>query len=137
MCEKPLEGFYKHARMADGHLNKCKACTKSDVAMHRQANLEHIRQYDRMRAIQPHRIALRERVFLEWKQKHPERRAAQTVLGNAVRAGRIIPWPVCEMPDCNQKPEAHHPHYESPLLVTWLCRAHHMQAHAISEKEAA
>lgn len=29
--EKEITEFYKHAQMRDGHLNKCKQCTRSDV----------------------------------------------------------------------------------------------------------
>lgn len=36
---KPLTEFYKHPAMADGHLNKCKQCTKSDVRVHYAVNI--------------------------------------------------------------------------------------------------
>ena len=29
--EKPITEYYKHPKTADGHLNKCKDCTKKDV----------------------------------------------------------------------------------------------------------
>lgn len=37
LCELPLEAFYKHAMMGDGHLNKCKDCTKKDTKANRLA----------------------------------------------------------------------------------------------------
>lgn len=135
LCEKPLEAFYAHSRMKDGHLNKCKDCTKKDAALHRQQNLEDIRQYDRLRAAMPHRVAQRKEIVKRWTKRYPERKNAQTMLHRTLQANVLTAWPVCEVPDCNQKPEAHHPDYSRPLMVTWLCRAHHMQAHAISASE--
>ena len=41
--EKLFDEFYKHSQMADGHLNKCKDCTKNDVHSHREQNLERIK----------------------------------------------------------------------------------------------
>lgn len=129
LCEKPLEAFYKHAQMGDGHLNKCKDCTKADVKKHRQEHWETVRAYDRMRASQPHRVALRNRVVAEYENKFPNRKRAVTAVNNAVRDGRLKKQPCWECG--SEKAVAHHPDYDRPLDVIWLCQPHHKQAHAL------
>lgn len=149
LCEKPLDDFYRHKAMGDRHLSKCKECTKADVKKHRQDNLEKIRAYDRMRGSMAHRVAARkeykktpayakshEAAARRWAAKHPERRKASHIVGNAVRDGKLIPWPVCAVPECSEKPEGHHPDYSRPLDVVWLCDMHHKQAHALVRKAA-
>ena len=131
LCAKPLTEFYKHAAMGDGHLNKCKACTKKDVRQHRQDKWESVRAYDRLRASQPHRVALAKEIQTRWRLEHPERKKAHAKLRYAVVSGRLQPWPVCAIPECSDKPEAHHPDYSRALDVVWLCPAHHKQAHAL------
>lgn len=137
LCKLPLEAFYKHSAMGDGRLNKCKACTKKDVAEHRQNNLEKIRAYDKMRASQPHRVALRQSVTAQYAQQFPHRRKANQAVNNAVRDKKIEKWP-CQV--CGDlKSVGHHPDYDRPLDVVWLCQPHHKQAHALVSqyKEAA
>jgi len=148
LTAKPLEAFYKHSRMADGRLNKCMECTKTDVARHRQENLERVRAYDRLRGSVPHRVAARKEYAKtpayaqshsasarRWAAKHPERRKASHIVSNAIRDGKLIPWPVCAIPECCDKPQAHHPDYSRPLDVVWLCDYHHKQAHALVANE--
>lgn len=142
LCEKPLELFYRHKQMSDGRLNKCIPCTKEDMKRHRIENLERVRAYDRMRGSAPHRVAARDayrktNAFAQshaaaakrWADKHPERRKANDALNNAIRDGKVQPWPVCFIPECDKKPEGHHADYSKPLDVTWLCRKHHADAH--------
>lgn len=124
---KSLSEFYKHKRMADGHLNKCKWCAKRDAWMHRRDNLERIRAYDRERASLEHRVAARVDVTREYRKRYPERYKANLAVARALRGGLLIKEP-CFM--CgNPESEAHHPHYGAPLLVTWLCAAHHKEIH--------
>lgn len=122
---KPLSDFYKHAKMADGHLNKCKDCTKSDVSKHRAKNLDFIRQYDRDRGNRQDREYL-----AAYRQKYPRKYMAQTMVCNAVRDGRLIRPAHCQVCGSKTKPHGHHDDYAKPLEVRWLCAACHAQWHA-------
>lgn len=125
---KPLQEFYKHAAMADGHLNKCRECVKARVANHRADNAEAVRAYDVKRAKQPHRQELRNKVTKRMRKQHPEKYRAQTAVGNAIRDGKLARRP-CERCGAAERVHAHHDDYARPLEVQWLCPLHHKQRH--------
>lgn len=131
-CEqtKPLSAFYVHKMMADGHLNKCKECTKLDVRIHRNDNLETVREYDRARGSLPHRVEGRREYFRHFVAAHPDRHAAHCAVNNAVRDGRLPKAP-CAFCGTASPVEAHHHDYAKPLDVTWLCKPCHRRFHAL------
>jgi hypothetical protein len=133
---KPLTEFYKHPKMADGHLGKCKSCTKKDVTEHRNAKLEEVRAYDRARWQNPERRAANKqrRRTPEWRayemrrqaerrRLEPDKYRAWGAVSNALRRGKLVKQP-CEI--CGSTTvEAHHEDYSRPLDVHWLCQEHH------------
>ena len=121
--EKPISEFYKHRQMADGHLNKCKACTKADSTKHRWDNIEKIRKYDRERGIRQ-----TTEYFKEYRNKYPNKGKAKNMVNNAIRDGKLFKEP-CEVCGTTEKIHAHHEDYAKPLNVRWLCSAHHKQWH--------
>lgn len=122
---KPLSDFYKHKQMADGHVNKCKACNKNDVRIHRFKNIEKIQEYDRSRGNRQDNKYLK-----EYRKKYPKKYKAQCMVNNQKRAGNLFPMP-CEV--CGiDKSVAHHDDYDKPLNVRWLCQHHHKEWHAIN-----
>lgn len=145
-CEeiKPLSEFYEHAAMADGRLNKCKACTRKDATATRSARLSYYQDYDRRRGRTEERKAVnRERARRRLKadpgwatmttrnerEKHPDKYRARTKLSNAIRDGKVVRQP-CEV--CGDlKAHGHHHDYSKPLDVKWLCPKHHGEAHRL------
>ena len=124
---KPFGEYYKHPRMADGHLNKCKECCKHDSAKHRNKNIDRIRAYDRERSKSDSRIRQATEVTRAWRAQDKRRSAAHSAVARAIRKGIIERLP-CE--SCgNPQFVAHHDDYDKPLDVRWLCQACHRQHH--------
>lgn len=126
--------------MADGRLNKCIECAKSDVKSNRIERKEHYQEYDRRRGDKPDRVAARrayaktaegkasaDEAKAKWARENRIKRRAQNAVSNAVRDGRISKQLcfICGSVDA----EAHHADYDRPLDVTWLCDKHHKLLH--------
>ena len=144
---KPMSEFYKHKQMADGHLNKCKACAKKDVGKHRADNLEKVQAYDRSRDALPHRVAARKEYAerpesilrsseykkeyaqipyvkelkagyqKRYRERFPEKSKAHNAVSVAVRDGKIVRPSMCEVCGVECVPHGHHWSYEEE---NWL-----------------
>lgn len=113
---KPITEFYQHAQMADGHLNKCKACTRADVK--------------RRREVAP---GAELRTRLKACAENPTKKHAYMAVNAAVRAGAITRPSSCQgcgCPDTEHRIEAHHYDYSKPLDVIWLCTPCHSRIDA-------
>ena len=124
---KPLTEFYKHERMSDGHLNKCKECTKSDATNHRNKNLEKVRAYDRERGKISERIKANTETNRAWREEDKRRSRAHHAVSYAIRRGLLDRLPCIRCGE--EKSLAHHEDYDKPLEVMWLCQPCHKQRH--------
>jgi len=103
---KPLSAFYKHNEMTDGHLGKCKECTKKDVRLHRDNNIERVKKYDRDRGFRGTR-------------------------GKIYSLNKLKPKGNCLFCGSSDNLEKHHPDYSYPRKIIVLCRSCHRTTHAI------
>lgn len=125
--EKPLSEFYVHPQMGDGHLGKCKECTRVDVSTNYRARRHYYAVYEKMRTTREDRRQRKHEYEQRSRANHPEKYAATGAVNNAIRDGRLERKP-CEVCGC-ERVEAHHDDYSKPLEVRWLCRTHHLEVH--------
>jgi hypothetical protein len=141
---KPLSEFYRHPKMSDGHLNKCKSCTKKDTQ----------KRTDYLRANDPEwvedelaRQRLKERkrrelglaspaspaTIYKWRKNNPQKRAAHSAVQYALESGKLqkLPCSVCGVKNAH----AHHDDYSKPLDVIWLCSRHHHERHVLLRQQ--
>ena len=147
---KPLEEFYKHKGMGDGHLNKCKECTKLDTFGRTYEEIEKRKERDRNRPNKEDRVT-KNKVRLEndpiakrknneqkneWCKKNKEKRNAHLRVSRAVMNGTIKREYNCSACSYDIKVEAHHEDYAKPLEVIWLCsKCHHARHVEIRNEE--
>lgn len=151
--EKPLSEFYKHKEMADGHLNKCKKCTKLDSFGRTKEEIERRKFRDRNRPNAKERVARNsERVRRlkaennehyvktisipkqKWNKENRYKKSANLKVKRNITMKDNKPCQ-CQLCGCNDNNlEGHHYDYSKPLDVTWLCKRCHSLAHkAINE----
>jgi hypothetical protein len=116
--------------MADGHLGKCKECTKADSHKRFASKLMEpewaIKERKRQREKEEKRRVLG-LVKPPSIKRQPKKNKANEIMGNAVRSGKLIKLP-CQV--CgNQRTQGHHEDYSKPLDVVWLCTRHHADRH--------
>lgn len=127
--ELPIEEFYKHSRMEDGHLNKCKECVKSRVGKYREHNIEKIREYDRNRGSFPKRQAIRTKITKKRRHEVDGYQKSHNAVARAIKKGLIQRSNTCQICEKQGKTEGHHFDYHLSLKVIWLCPACHKQYH--------
>ena len=65
-----------------------------------------------------------------YRERNKKKYQAQNAVNNALRDGLLIKH-LCFI--CGKNSQAHHPDYDKPLDVVWLCDKHHKEAHLISK----
>lgn len=144
--ELPHSDFWGNTKTRDGLRGSCKACANASKRAYYRKNKDKVRdyylKYGREYQARPHVIERRKRYEKEHPDRilaavakstkrqraiHPEKRRAQTAVGNAVRDGRLkkAPCVVCG----GEKVQGHHWDYGRPLDVLWLCVRHHRMIH--------
>ena len=137
--EKSIAEFYTHRKMADGHLGKCKSCTKTDVSNRIDAakrNPEWVakeRERCRHKSIKRRDLGIEKPRDAEYllevqrrnRKRHPDRDRARRILGRAIKSGAIIRPSFCGECFTPCKPDGHHDDYSKPLDVRWLCEKCH------------
>lgn len=134
--EKPLDDFYIHKRMADGHLNVCKSCVKLRMEKYRKENIEKIREYDVKRSKTEKRKKLRKSRTLRKNHEVENYQRCHNAIMRAVKSGKIVRPEYCEVCSKKCRTEAHHKSYDESLRVVWMCRTCHANYHTGKSEQA-
>ena len=111
--------------MANGHLGKCKECTKLDVHLNYRAKWSDKKKYDQERNKKAERKLARLEYQRKMRANNPLKYRARNAVSYAIASGKLVRLPcvVCG----NPKSQGHHHDYSKPLDVEWLCHKCHRE----------
>jgi hypothetical protein len=79
-------------------------------------------------------IENRRKSWRRWKEKHShEHKKRQAIQKQAVYSNPIQKH--CSIKGCEILGERHHPNYDRPEEIIWLCKKHHEQIHHNEERK--
>lgn len=99
--------FYKNKARKDGLSNLCKVCFDA-------------------RALKYRRSAKGRQMLKRSMEKHDYKQKARAAVSKAIKMGKL------DKGSCfcgDEQSYAHHPDYNHPLKVVWLCARHHTDEH--------
>lgn len=123
---KPINEFYTHKKMADGHLNKCKNCVKK--RLHNYWHDGRGKIVDKRRNLKPKRIEWKRQQSARMRIKHRAKIDVNYLWYKHVRQNKII-YGCCSVCGTNNKIEAHHSDYNKPYDIIWFCSLRHKEWH--------
>lgn len=66
--------------------------------------------------------------YEEWPEARKKKHRCRSYAQYYIKTGLLVKGP-CAVDGCEQPSEMHHPDYDRPLKVVWLCRKHHRRLH--------
>jgi len=127
--KKELSEFYKHPRMSDGHVNKCKDCNKKDVSKNYIKNIDHYKSYEQTEERKKAHNERSSKFCKRYRKLNPKKYRAHTMVGSSIKSGFLIKPNTCSECESKKHIHAHHDDYDKPLIVRWLCANCHTSWH--------
>jgi len=109
---------------------ECKECVKARA--HNYWRNGNGKEVDKRRGQKPKRKAWQRKYSAEMRVKHKKKKSAGQKFWNKFRYGSIPKLP-CKKCGTTKLVEAHHPDYDKPFDIQWLCSKHHKEWHRSNE----
>lgn len=131
--EKPLADFHRSKQARDGYLARCRECVNAKKREWAKNNREKINEWKR-RWRRSSRSGAESASRWYYANKH--KALAQRRLHRALARGALVRPSACDR--CHRRGDVHghHPDYDKPLEVDWLCPKCHRAVHAEEAQHA-